>query len=99
AAVYDAAMEAMFQGLSCRRAAILLFENSGPMKFVAWQGLSDGYRQAVEGHSPWRREDVNATPVLVGDLDGAELEDSLKATIRGEGIAALGFFPLIADGQ
>ena len=99
AASYDAAMDAMFDGLACQRASILLFDKTGLMKFVAWRGLSEGYRRAVEGHSPWTREDANARPILIGDIDAAELDDSLKQTIRAEGIGALGFFPLVAEGQ
>jgi PAS domain S-box-containing protein len=69
------------------------------MRFVAWRGLSEGYRKAVEGHSPWNRKDANAAPILIADVECAELEPSLKSAIRGEGIAALGFFPLAAKGR
>jgi PAS domain S-box-containing protein len=98
-AIYDAAMDAMFEGLGCARASILLFEKHGPMKFVASRGLSETYRKDVEGHSPWTRADIDATPILVGDIEASNLGDALKDTIRCEDIAALGFFPLIADGQ
>ena len=75
---------AMFDGLACQRASILLFDKTGLMKFVAWRGLSEGYRRAVEGHSPWTREDANARPILIGDIESAELDDSLKQTIHGQ---------------
>jgi len=55
-AVYDAALDAIDIALGCARAAILLFDESGVMRFVGWRGLSDGYRRAVDGHSPWTRD-------------------------------------------
>ena len=42
--VYQAALDAIVRALGCERASILLFDNTGVMKFVAWRGLSDGYR-------------------------------------------------------
>jgi two-component sensor histidine kinase len=71
---------------------------AGVMKFVAWRGLSDGYRRAVEGHSPWKRDTKDPEPVVVEDIDTTDLEPVLKATVKGEGIGALAFFPLTANG-
>lgn len=48
--VYEAALDAIARSLGCDRASILMFDHNGVMKFVAWRGLSDGYRRAVEGH-------------------------------------------------
>lgn len=98
-AIFQAAMDAMFEGLSCRRASILLFANDGPMRFAAWRGLSECYRDAVAGHSPWQRNDIDAAPIVTPDLDHADLDIGLKDAIRREGIGALGFFPLIAEAQ
>jgi two-component sensor histidine kinase len=76
-----------------------MFDHTGVMKFVASRGLSDGYRQAVEGHSPWTRESTEPQPISINDIDRAELDASLKATVKTEGIAALAFIPLIAKGE
>ena len=97
--IYEAALDSIVRALGCERASILLFDDSGVMKFVAWRGLSDRYRQAVEGHSPWTRETKNPEPISVGDIDSAELDSSLKATVKAEGIAALAFIPLTARGE
>ena len=97
--IYEAALDAIVRALGCERASILLFDDSGVMKFVAWRGLSDRYRQAVEGHSPWTRETKNPEPISIGDIDSAELDSSLKATVKAEGIAALAFIPLTARGE
>ena len=38
------------------------------MQFVAWRGLSDAYRQALAGHSPWKPGERDPEPVLVRDV-------------------------------
>ena len=61
---YDAALAAIVRALDCERASILLLDDAGIMKFVAWRGLSESYRRAVEGHSPWpARRDRSAARV------------------------------------
>jgi PAS domain S-box-containing protein len=97
--VYEAALDAIVRALGCERASILMFDHTGVMKFVAWRDLSDGYRRAVEGHSPWTRETKDPQPISIDDIDRAELDGSLKATVKAEGIAALAFIPLIATGE
>jgi PAS domain S-box-containing protein len=97
--VYEAALDAIIRALRCERASILLFDETGIMKFVAWRGLSDTYRCAVEGHSPWTREAKDPLPLTVGDIDAADLEADLKSTVRGEGIGALAFIPLSIRGS
>lgn len=96
--IYEAALDAIIRALGCDRASILLFDDAGVMKFVAWRGLSDAYRQAVEGHSPWTRDADNPEPIIVSNIDTAELDASLRATINAEGIGALAFVPLAAKG-
>ena len=55
--IYEAGLDAILRILRCDRASILLFDNSNVMRFVAWRALSDEYRKAVDGHSPWKPED------------------------------------------
>jgi PAS domain S-box-containing protein len=97
--VYAAALDAIVRALGCDRASILMFDHTGIMKFVAWRGLSDSYRLAVEGHSPWTRETRDPQPISIGDIHIADLNPALKATVQAEGIAALAFIPLIARGE
>jgi PAS domain S-box-containing protein len=92
--VYDAALDAIIDGLRCERASILLFDEAGVMSFVASRGLSDEYCRAVTGHSPWHPGDKNATPITIADIRTAEITEELRNTIIREGIAALGFVPL-----
>jgi PAS domain S-box-containing protein len=97
--VYVAAMDAIERALYCERASILLFDASGVMRFVAWRGLSDDYRRAVEGHSPWPRDAKDPQPISIDDVGSADIPDSLKATVKAEGIGALAFIPLLANGE
>ena len=68
------------------------------MRFIAWRGLSDGYRRAVDGHSPWTKDTKEPQPICIENIDSADLDDALKATIKAEGIRALAFVPLFAKG-
>ena len=52
AKLYELAMAATVRAMDCQRAAILLFDAAGVMRFVASRGLSETYCRAVEGHSP-----------------------------------------------
>lgn len=96
--VYEAALDAITAALGCNRASILLFDGAGVMRFVAWRGLSDGYRRAVEGHSPWAPDVKDPQPISIPNIDTADLDQTLKATVRSEGIGALAFIPLVANG-
>lgn len=92
--VYESALDSITSALDCSRASILLFDDHGVMSFVGWRGLSDGYRKAVNGHTPWGPNSVNPDPICVSDIDATNEPDELKATIRGEGIRGLAFIPL-----
>lgn len=97
--MFAAALEAIQQALECERASILLFDQEDVMRFVAWRGLSDTYREAVEGHSPWTPADTDAEPICIGNVATAELDEGLRAVIAGEKIGALAFIPLLAEGR
>ena len=96
--VYEAALEAITGTLGCSRASILLFDQAGTMRFVAWRGLSEGYRIALEGHSPWKPGTPAPEPIFVRDIDETDEPEAVKAVIRAEGIRGLGFMPIVAEG-
>jgi PAS domain S-box-containing protein len=95
---YDAALDAITAALHCDRAAILLFDADGIMRFIAARGLSEDYRATVEGHSPWRADAAAPEPICVADVSASDLGE-LQAVILGEGIRSLAFVPLTADGR
>jgi PAS domain S-box-containing protein len=97
--IYAAALDALGTGLRVERASVLLFDDDGVMRFKAWRGLSDAYRQAVEGHTPWRPDSPDPQPIVVADV---RADDSLAAylpSFEAEGIRAMAFIPLVADAQ
>ena len=98
-AVYDAALDALQQSLGVARASVLLFDEHGVMSFVAWRGISDDYRRAVNGHTPWRPDSEDPHPICVPDV----LEDASLAPYRpvfkAEGIRSLAFYPLAYRGR
>jgi len=97
--IYQAALDAILSALRCERASILLLDDGALMRFVAWRGLSDEYRKAVDGHSAWSPDDPNPQVVCVHDITKAELDESLKTVVTREGIGALAFIPLVIDGR
>jgi PAS domain S-box-containing protein len=97
--VYNAALDALAECLNVTRASVLLFDADGVMRFKAYRGLSSAYRAAVEGHSPWKPDSIDAEPLLVSDV---ECESSLKAFLplfAREEIRALAFIPLLSVGR
>jgi PAS domain S-box-containing protein len=95
--IYAAALDVLVSTLQCDRAAILLYDTAGVMRFAASRGLSRRYCSALEGHSPWKRGAKNPRPIAMDDVALADIPKSLKPTIRVEGIRAVAFIPLIAE--
>jgi signal transduction histidine kinase len=97
--VYEAAIEALIQGVGASRASILLFDGNGVMRFHASHGLSPAYRAAVEGHSPWTRDEPAPHPIVVPDVEEDETLTDVLPVLRQEGIGALAFLPVMAAGK
>jgi PAS domain S-box-containing protein len=92
--LYEVALDAILRALGCQRAAVLRFDSSDVMRFMAWRRLSDGYRGTVEGHSPWSRDEKNPRPVCFEDIEKSNLSETLKASMLSEGIGAVAFIPI-----
>ena len=97
--VYEAALVAIRRALGCDRTSILLLDDAGAMRFVAWTGLSEAYRCAVDGHSPWSRDVRDPEPICFADVDASDLTEALKTTVKAEGIGAVAFIPLVVAGD
>ena len=97
--ICEAALDAILTALHCGRASILLLDGSGVMRFAVWRGLSDQYRQAVEGHSPWSPADPDPQPVVIGDVESAAIPEPIRAAVTQEKFQALAFIPVVADGS
>jgi signal transduction histidine kinase len=94
-AVFDLALHTVCRGARSDRAAILLFDSDGVLRFKAAHGLSADYQHAVEGHTPWQRDTVGPTPIAVHDTEADPAWESYRDVFRTEGIRALAFVPLV----
>jgi PAS domain S-box-containing protein len=97
--VHEAALDAITAAMGVERASILLFDAEGALRFVAWRGLSDAYRRATEGHSPWGPDSLDHAPIAVFDVFEDEALAPLRETVLAEGIRALLFVPIEAQGR
>ncbi|MFL5959581.1 MAG: PAS domain S-box protein [Gaiellaceae bacterium] len=95
----DEVLEAALDATGAERASVLLTDGDGVMRFRAWRNLSDRYRAATEGHSPWAPDANDPQPVLVEDVADAGFEPALERAVRKEGIGALAFVPLLRGGR
>jgi PAS domain S-box-containing protein len=96
--IYNAALDALSEGLGLRRAAVLLFDADNVIRFKAWRGVSEVYRTAVEGHSPWKRGEANAVPMVVADVAKEPSLSNYLHVVRAERIGAMTFIPLVRAG-
>jgi PAS domain S-box-containing protein len=92
--IMEASLDAIRRCVRADRAAVLLFDEQNVMRFKAWFGLSDGYRAAVEGHSPWAINASDPRPIYFEDVSRAPIPEALRETVLKEGIGAIGFIPL-----
>ena len=55
--------------------------------------------------APWKairrglRDTKDPQPICIEDIDKADIPETLKATVKAEGIGALAFVPLVAKGE
>src|SRR6267154_6823323 len=93
--LFTEAMDTLLEATGADRAAVLLRDDEGVMRFHAAHGLSEAYRTETEGHSPWTPEAADPQPVLVADATASGLEPAIQRAVEAEGIAALAFVPLV----
>jgi signal transduction histidine kinase len=98
-AIYPEALAALRRTVGADRAAVLLLDEDGAMRFVAWEGLSERYRAAVEGHSPWTAGEHNPQPILVSAPKREPALARLLPVLSVEGIASLAFIPIAHQGR
>ena len=96
--ILDLALEAIVQSQKADRAAILLSDDGGVMRFKSWHNLSEDYRRTVEGHSPWKAGEV-PQPIMIDDIAEAALDHALAKTVEKEGIRSLAFIPVTYENR
>jgi K+-sensing histidine kinase KdpD len=97
--VFDAALTAIAASLGAERSAVLIGDRDGTMRFRAWRSLSESYRAAVEGHSPWPANAAHPEPLIVPDAEQSAELAAYRSLFRAERIGALAFFPLVTAGR
>jgi PAS domain S-box-containing protein len=97
--MFEAALDAIERALGTDRASILVFVAHGVMRFRAWRNLSDAYRSAVDGHSPWSRDVRDPQPIVCADTESDVGMEAYRPVFRNAGIRALGFIPLVSAGR
>ena len=97
--VYEVAMDQMLHLMKIARISIMLFDAEGVMRFRAWRGLSDPYRAALDGHSPWTRDAADPRPFCIDKPALDTQYADLGKVIADEGIKALCFIPLVQHGR
>ena len=97
--VYEASLDTIHNALDVERASILFFDDDGVIRFKAWRGLSDGYRRAVEGHTPWRPGDRDPQAVYVEDTLRDDSMSGYRELFESERIRALAFVPLVYESR
>jgi PAS domain S-box-containing protein len=95
--VFEAALTSLLRGTAADRAAILLFDDDGVIRFKAARMLSREYQEAATGHSPWFKGMRNAKPIVIPDTLRDESLAALRQNILSEGIAALAFVPIALE--
>jgi PAS domain S-box-containing protein len=93
--IYTTALDALADALGVERSSILLFDPDGVMRFKASRGISERYRAAVEGHTPWSPGTRGAVPIVVQDVGSDRGLAPYLPVIRSENIAAMAFIPLV----
>jgi PAS domain S-box-containing protein len=97
--IYEMALDELQRTVHADRASVLLFDADRVMRFKAWRNLSDDYRRAVEGHSPWSPDDPDPQPVLISAVRADEHLAALMPVFEREGIGSIGFIPLVSGGR
>src|SRR5579864_3753481 len=96
--IYRVAAHGLVRALAADRAAVLIFDQDDVMRFKEWVGLSDEHRAAVEGHITWQRGAREPQPITVSDVMQDASLSAFWQLFAKEGIRALAFIPLIANG-
>lgn len=97
--IYELAISSLKQTIKVDRASVLLFNENGIMQFVASSGLSDKYKKAASGHSPWTPDEKDPAPLFISNVSNDPSLAQLLPVIKREGICALGFIPLVYQGR
>lgn len=93
--VYDAALDSLMEATTANRAAILLVDDDGAIRFKAWRGLSEEFIASVPVQLPWLRELREAHSVVITDAADDGQFARYREVLTPEGVDSLAFVPLV----
>ena len=92
--IYTMAMDHMLRLFKADRVAIMLSDDEGKMRFKAWRGLSDSFRQELDGYSPWEGVATEPQPTYAEDIEHDEQYAGMRDSLRAAGIKSISCMPL-----
>ena len=92
--VYDAALDAICRSQNTDRASILLYDVGGVLRFKAWRGLSEEYRQVAGNLLELKPEGFDPQPLCVPDISKAPCAKDILAIFARERIRAAALLPI-----
>ncbi len=95
--IYRAAVDGL-AGAIADRAAVMVFDADGVMRFKASKGISARHRSVIEGKITWQRGDRDSTAVTIPDLTEEPAVSAFLPTLELEGIRAIALIPLMGNG-
>ncbi len=88
--IYEAALEAVISALGADRAAVLLLDPDGVIRFKASRGLSEEYRRATEGPGGPAPD-----PIVVAAAEADQSPGSARDGVPAEGVGPVAFVPVL----
>ncbi|TVP44799.1 MAG: sensor histidine kinase [Gemmatimonadales bacterium] len=95
--LFETALDGLQSALGAERSSILSTDPDGAMRFRAWRNLSEDYRAAVEGLSPWLPDVPDPGPVVLEDVGSDPKLAALMPDFGAESIGTVAFFPLVTE--
>jgi two-component system, cell cycle sensor histidine kinase and response regulator CckA len=96
--IYRAALHALAHALAADRAAVLLFDPDGVLRFEEGVGLSGEYRRSGNLHSRWQRGVRDSQPIAVSNVTQETFLSDGWQMFAQAGIRAGAVFTLIGSG-
>ena len=97
--IFEAALDAIADGMHVHRAAVRLIDPDGVMRFKASRGLSERYRAAAEGSTAWTADTPDPQTIVVSDVTGEPALTALLPAMADERIGAMLCLPLLSLGR
>jgi len=96
AEVYERALDGLLRATKADRAALLIPDREGSLRFVVSHQLSLRFREALEGSALWAPGAAPAGPIVLPSVAPGQPEAIASACLR-EGVGSIVVLPLLAQ--